>query len=190
MEQLTAADDRCHRIAHMSKFFSVCDLIEKVKTRILEGSPIPSVSTVIHSFVPSNMQAKTAQYYTGKVNLKFAIQRCQLCAYHSDAHWCNALFQYLREMAIMYQGECVLLSCDDKVKVDFGEPGAVLSTDVRGKKSLIPTTSILGALDHDVSQKGMRFSVFLFLKHESLKVLLIKGAIPWFNDLILLLLFD
>ena len=90
----------------------------------------------------------------------------------------------------MYRGECVLLSCDDKAKVDFGEPGAVLSTGVRGKKSLIPTTSIHGALDHDVSKKSMRFSVFLFLKQESLKVLLIKRAIPWFNDLILLLLFD
>ena len=130
MEQLIAADDRRHGIPHMSKFFSVHDLIEKVKARIPEGLPIPSVSTVIHSFAPPNMHAKTAQYYTGKINLKFTIQRCQLCAYHSDAHWCNALFQYLREMAIMYQGECVLLSCDDKVKVDFGEPGAVLSTGV------------------------------------------------------------
>ena len=132
----------------MSEFFSVRDLIEKVKARIPEGSPILSVSTVIHSFAPPNMHAKTAQYYNGKINLKFAIQRRQLRAYHSDAHWCNALFRYLREMAIMYRGECVLLSCDDKAKVDFGEPGAVLSTGVRGKKRLIPTTSILGALDH------------------------------------------
>ena len=160
----------------MSKFFSVRDLIEKVKARIPEGSPILSVSTVIHSFTPPNMHAKTAQYYNGKINLKFTIQRRQLRAYHSDAHWCNALFRYLREMAIMYRGECVLLSCDDKAKVDFGEPGAVLSTGVRGKKRLIPTTSILGALDHYVSQKGTRFSVFLFLKHESLKVFINKKS--------------
>ena len=151
----------------MSEFSSVCDLIEKIKARIPEGLPIPSVLTVIHSFAPPNMHTKTAQYYTGKINLKFAIQCCQLCAYHYDVHWCNALFQYLQEMATMYQGQCVLLSCDDKAKVDFGEPGAVLSTGVRGKKSLVSTTSILGALDHDVSQ-GMCFSVFLFLKHKSL----------------------
>ena len=95
MEQLTAADDRCHRIAHMSEFFSVHDLIEKVKARIPEGLPIPTLSTVIHSFVPPNMHAKTAQYYTGKINLKFTIQCRQLSAYHSDAHWCNALSRYL-----------------------------------------------------------------------------------------------
>ena len=95
MGQLTAADDRCHGIAHMSKFSSVRGLIEKVKARIPEGLSIPSVSTVIHSFAPPNMHAKTAQYYTGKINLKFTIQRRQLRAYHSDAHWCNALSRYL-----------------------------------------------------------------------------------------------
>ena len=95
MEQLTAADDRCHGIAHMSEFFSVRDLIEKVKARIPEGLPIPTLSTVIHSFVPPDMHAKRAQYYTGKINLKFTIQCRQLRAYHSDAHWCNALSRYL-----------------------------------------------------------------------------------------------
>ena len=40
LEQLTA-DDRRHGVAHMSEFFSVRDLIEKVKARIPEGSPIP-----------------------------------------------------------------------------------------------------------------------------------------------------
>lgn len=60
------------------------------------------------------------------------------------------------------EGSVALLSRDDKAKVDFGEPGAVLSTGVRGKNSLIPMTSILGALEHDVSKKGTCFSVFLF----------------------------
>ena len=67
----------------------------------------------------------------------------------------------------MYRGECALLSCDDKAKADFGETGAALSTGVRGKKSLAPTTSILGAVDHDVSQKGtlfLRFSLSKTLK--------------------------
>ena len=87
VEQLTAAGDRRHRIAHMSEFFSVRNLIEKVTARIPEGLPIPSVSTVIHSFAPPNMHAKTAQYYTGELNLKLAIQRRQLRAYHPDSHW-------------------------------------------------------------------------------------------------------
>ena len=60
----------------------------------------------------------------------------------------------MREMAIMFRHNSLFLSCDDKAKVDFGEPGLALSSGVRGKKSIVPTTSTLAALDHDVSQKG------------------------------------
>ena len=48
----------------------------------------------------------------------------------------------------------ILLSCDDKAKIDFGEPGCLLLIGFRGKKTLVPTTSTLRALDHDVNQKG------------------------------------
>ena len=50
VEQLTAADDRRHGIAHMSEFISIRDLISKVSVKLPEGTPIPSESTVIHSF--------------------------------------------------------------------------------------------------------------------------------------------
>ena len=43
---------------------------------------------------------------------------------------------------------------DDKAKLDFGEPGMALSSGVRGKKTLAPISSTLGALDHDVKSKG------------------------------------
>ena len=50
-------------------------------------------------------------------------------------------------MAIEHKENCLFVSCDDKAKVDYGEPGTALSTGVRGKKSLIPINSTLGALD-------------------------------------------
>ena len=46
------------------------------------------------------------------------------------------------------------MSCADKAKVSFGEPGAAISSGVRGRQSIVPTTTLLGALDHDVNQKG------------------------------------
>ena len=57
-------------------------------------------------------------------------------------------------MAIKYKDDSFFVSCDDKAKIDFGEPGYLLSTGVRGKISHVPLNSILGALDHDVNQKG------------------------------------
>ena len=48
----------------------------------------------------------------------------------------------------------MFLSCDDKAKIDYGKPGYALSTGVRGTKSIVPTASTVGALDHDINQKG------------------------------------
>ena len=92
VDQITAVNDRRHGVSHISEFLSIRDLVNQVKEKTPEGSPIPSVSTVIHSFAAPNMYAKTSQYYTGKNNLKFVVQRRQLHAYHTNAHWCYALF--------------------------------------------------------------------------------------------------
>ena len=91
VEEVTAADDRRHGIAHMSEFLSIKDLISQVQKRVPAETPIPSESTVIHAFAPLNILSKTAQYYTGKINLKHTVQRRQLRAFHADAHWCNSL---------------------------------------------------------------------------------------------------
>ena len=154
VEEVTAADDRRHGIAHMSEFLSIKDLISQVQKRVPAEIPIPSESTVIHAFAPPNIHSKTAQYYTGKINLKHTVQRRQLRAFHADAHWCNALYRYLRELAIKNKNSCMFISCDDKAKVSFGEPGSAISSGVRGKRTIVPTTTTLGSLDHDVDHKG------------------------------------
>ena len=94
------------------------------------------------------------QYYTGKINLKHTVQRRQLRAFHADAHWCNTLYRYLRELAIKNKNSCMFISCDDKAKVSFGEPSSAISSGVRGKRTIVPTTTTLGSLDHDVDHKG------------------------------------
>ena len=138
----------------MSEFISIRDLIEQVKKDLPERTPIPSETTVTFAFAPPTIHATSPQYYTEKINLKDAIQRRQLGAFHIDAHCCKTLFRYMREMIIKYQEDSLFLLCNDKAKIDYGEPGHALSTGVRGRKSIVPTTSTLGALDHDVNQKG------------------------------------
>ena len=46
------------------------------------------------------------------------------------------------------------LCVDDKSKIDYGEPNYTISSEVRGKKSIVPVSTVLGALDHDVNLKG------------------------------------
>ena len=136
----------------MIDYLSIRDFREQVAKDLPDGTTIPSESTIIHSFALPNMHATSSQYYTGRINLRFTIQRRQLRAYHTDAHWCNTLVRYIiRELAIQDRGNCVFISCDDKSKIDFGEPGHVLSSGVRGKKSIAPSNTTLVSLDHDVA---------------------------------------
>lgn len=62
------------------------------------------------------------------------------------------ILRYIRELTVQNRDNCVFISCDDKAKVEFGEPGTVVSSRVRGKKSIIPTSS--SSFHHDFNQKG------------------------------------
>ena len=120
VEELTATDERRHDVVNINQFLSVCDLIKQMKKRVPKGKNILSESIVIHSFAPPNMYKLTMQYYTGRINLKHAIQRRQLRAFHTNSHWCSALYCYLRQVAVQNRGNCVFISCDNKAKVHFG----------------------------------------------------------------------
>lgn len=111
-------------------------------------APIPSESTVLFSFI------KTARLYKSRVPLQFKVQTRQLRVSHMDEHYCAAQFKYLRCYAQKHKTESNLLCIDDKVKIDFGEPGQAIASGVRGRKSIVPVSSQLSALDHDMQSLG------------------------------------
>ncbi len=84
-------------------------------------------------------------------------------AAHPDNHYCAASFRLLREFILKYKDTTptVVLFVDDKAKVPLGSPGAPISTGVRGKKQLCPTSMNFGALDHDMHKTSLTPSVFL-----------------------------
>ena len=51
--------------------------------------------------------------------------------------------------------------CDDKAKVHVGEPGAPVSTDVRGKTNISTTSTTLEALDHELFKSSLTPNVVL-----------------------------
>ena len=57
----------------------------------------------------------------------------------------------------------MLVSVDDKATVPVGEPGLPINTGVRGRRSLVPTESFVGALDHDFHLHGVVPSVALVI---------------------------
>lgn len=164
VEKITAADDRRHGTAHLSEFISLEEMVEKTAKSCPEGTDIPSKSLVRLQFAPRNPYARSALNFTGKIDVQYKVQRRQLRIDHPDDHYCNAQFRYLKEMAIEMREHCALLFCDDKAKVSIGEPGSPVSTGVRGKKTIVPSSSTLVSLDHDMTKASLTPSVILHCK--------------------------
>ena len=105
-------------------------------------------------FSPRNPYTHAALNLTSKIKVQYKIQKRQLGSVHPDDHYCAAQLKYLKEKAVEMKEDTFLLFCDDKAKVPFGEPGSAVSTGVRGRMSIVPTATTLGALDHDMQSKA------------------------------------
>lgn len=113
-----AKDDRRHSVAHLSKFISVCDLYENVKSRCSSEILIPSEEWLRLQFLPTDPTSSSAVHYTGCLNVKFAVQSRILCNEHEDDHYAACVFKYMQEMAVeLWQLDPIFVCMDDKVKI-------------------------------------------------------------------------
>ena len=152
VKEIPATDERRHNIAHLSEFISLDEIIDKAQQQCPDGTPILSKSLVCLQFSPRNPYSHAAMNFTSKVQYK--IQKRQLRAAHPDDHYCAAQLKYLKYKAIELKEATSLLFCGDKAKVRVGEPGTAVSTGVRGRMGIVPTSTTLGALDHDMQSKA------------------------------------
>lgn len=153
-------------------------MIEKTKQVCPEGTDIPSSSLVRLQFVPRNPYSHAALNFTSKLKVQYKIQRRQLRLAHVDAHFCNAQFRYMKERAIELKENCLLVCCDDKANVPVEEPGAFVSTGVRGRTSIVPGDTTLVALDHDMVKSSLTPSVVLNCKiPESIEKSFVNGTV-------------
>ena len=110
-----AVDDRRHDcIAHLAIALSVNDLLSEVSKVVGPDVPVPSAQWLRLQFWPKIPTAKTALQYTGRLKVKYMVQKRQLRKFHEDAHYASALFRYQKEMAIKYRSNSTYVSLDDK----------------------------------------------------------------------------
>ena len=102
---------------------------------------------------PKRPTSHAASNFMGRFQVQYKVQVRQLRLEHVDDHYCAAMFKFLREYSIKVKDVYSHFS-DDKSKIDIGEPGALVSTGGRGKKTLAPSGTQLSALDHDVQSKS------------------------------------
>lgn len=131
-----AVDDRRHgEVTHLAKAISVRDLREQVTVRCPHDTPIPSEEWLRLQFWPKTPKARVSLQYTGRLNVRFMIQKRQFRKSHEDEHYAAAVFRYLREYAIILKDAMVCI--DDKHRLKVGEPGFPVAAAERGKKVLV-----------------------------------------------------
>ncbi len=161
---LQAVDDRRHGlITHFAFSFSVHDLRNQVVSKY-PNIDAPSVELIRCQFWPQNPFHKSSERYTGRFDIKFMVQSRQVNADHPDAHYCAALFRYLREFAILYQSYVTFVSQDDKHNIKVGEPGLPIAAVDRGKQVLVATDIPFCVGDHDFTKGKLIPSVNLLCK--------------------------
>ena len=159
-----AVDDRRHdRVAHLAAALSVNDMLSEVSKLVGSDVPVPSAQWLRLQFWPKNPTAKTSLQYTGKLKVKYMVQKRQLRKDHDDAHYASALFRYEKEMAIKFRSHATLVSLDDKHKVSIGEPGYPVASVERGKKVLVGIDQTFAVGDHDFTRCSLTPSVALVI---------------------------
>ena len=157
----TAVDDRRHdRISHLAVALSVNDLLSEVSKLVGAEVPVPSEQWLRLQFWPKDPTVRSSLQYTGRLKVKYLVQKRQLRKYHEDAHYASALFRYEKEMAIKFRSYATLVSMDDKHKVPVGEPVACVE---RGKKVLCAIDKPFTAGDHDSTRCSLTPSVALII---------------------------
>ena len=161
----TAVDDRRHDpIEHLAVAMSVPDLLSEVSKKVEPGTPIPSVQWLQLQFWPKSPTAKTALQYTGRLKVKYMVQKRQMRKFHEDAHYASALFRYEKEMAIKFRRFSIFASLDDKHKVPVGDPGYPVASVDRRKKVLVSVNKPFMVGDHDFTRNSFTPSVALFIE--------------------------
>ena len=168
LEEITpAVDDRRHGTSlHMPIAISVSDLRDIISERLHKKFPdevpdLPSVEWIRLQFQPCNPYSSNCMRYTGKFDVKFSVQIRQLRKNHQDSKYMMVLIKYMKELAVRFAQNVVLISVDDKATIPVGELDTPVSTGVRGHHR--PTSSTMEALDHDFNVFGVIPSVCLVI---------------------------
>ncbi|XP_019855518.1 PREDICTED: uncharacterized protein LOC109584280 [Amphimedon queenslandica] len=136
----------------MAKAISIRDLKQQVAKLCPEGTPIPSDSWVRYNFLPRNVHTHAARHYRGRLEAKHMIQRRQFRKSHIDAHYCSALFRYMREYAITLRDIAQFVCIDDKHRIKVGEPGFPVAAVERGREVIVSLNETYAVGDHDFTK--------------------------------------
>ena len=122
IREVTAEDEWCHGIAHLSHFISQHDLHQQAADKYPPGTPIPSIDWLALQVQQKSRQSHAALKYSGKLDVRCCVQARQLCCVHEDDHYSSALLKMQWAMAVSIRHHSSFVCLDDKAKIPVGEP--------------------------------------------------------------------
>ena len=121
LDESSIVDDRRHgEVTYLPLAISISDLIRQIKERLPEGTKCPSESWVRLQFWPTNPYHTSAVNYTERFPVKYSVQQRLLRKKHIDSKYCAKILQYIKEMAVRFNTESLMLSLDDKCCILIG----------------------------------------------------------------------
>ena len=91
------------------------------------------------------------------------MQSRQLRETHQDCHYVSAVFKYLKEFAVKFRDNCVMVCMDDKHHCEVGEPGHPVAAVERGKRVIVAENKIFAVSDHDFTKFSIVPSVAMIV---------------------------
>ncbi len=160
----TAVDDRRHgQVVHLAQAISVRDFYEQAIKECPPGVAISSQEWLRLQFWPMSTHSKVSCHYTGRLNIKFCVQRRQWRLQHEDSHYAAAIFRYEWEFLLKFRDQSTFVCLDDKHRVKIGDPGEPLAATERGRRVIIPGNCSFEVSDHDFSKFSLIPSVSLLV---------------------------
>ncbi|XP_060585359.1 uncharacterized protein LOC132741240 isoform X2 [Ruditapes philippinarum] len=164
LQEKSVVHERRHTDASYMPFaISITDLRDQILERLPSGSAAPSPSWIRLNFLPSNPYVKSALNYTGRYNVKYAVQQRLLRAQHVDSPYAYYQYDLLKHFAVKWRSVTLMQCLDDKAIIPVGEPGKPTAACSRShNRGLVAGTNPqLLSLDHDYNICGLVPSVYL-----------------------------
>ena len=163
-DEKSVVHERRHtEIVYMPFAVSVRDFRQQILSRMPENSVAPSESWIRLNFYPSNSYVNAAAQYTGRFQVKRAVQQRLLRVQHEDADYAFYQYTLLKNFAVKWRDHCHMQCLDDKAIVPVGDPGKPMTAVSRSHHSGLTSgeRNQLLCVDHDYHLCGIVPSVCL-----------------------------
>ena len=163
ISEKTAVDDRRHAglegytvVVNMTIASSHASIyqecIEKTGRSRIE---VPSHTWFLLQFWPCSHAGANVLHYTGRFKVKRMIQARLFRKNNPDAHYCNAIYNFMKQRAIKHTTDWTFFNADAKYKVSVGEPDFPLASVSQGKKVMVGVNESFRVADHGFSKVSL-----------------------------------